>query len=92
MALFVIYGNQNSGKTHTCWLIYNLLRDEGLELDFAPKRLMSKPTFPEVLEQIETSFVTKTPILYSDFRALFNYKNKRIAIFSAGDKRGDETM
>lgn len=85
MALFVIYGVQNSGKTHTAWLVYNLLKTAGDELDFDPKSLSTKPTFSEVLQQIETSFVTGTPMSYSDYRALFNYNGNRIAIFSAGD-------
>ena len=85
MALFVIYGVQSCGKTHTAWLVYNLLKNAGNELDFDPKLLTTKPTFSEVLQQIETSFVTGTPISYSDFRALFKYKGKKIAICSAGD-------
>ena len=32
MALFVIYGNMNSGKTHTCWLIHALLKNAGNRL------------------------------------------------------------
>ena len=75
----------NSGKTHTCWLIYNLLKTAGTEIDFDPKTLTTKPTFSDVLQQITTSHTTCTLILYSDFRALFKYKGKRIAIFSAGD-------
>ena len=31
MALFVIYGYQNSGKTHAAWLVYNLLKAAGSE-------------------------------------------------------------
>ena len=77
MALFVIYGVQNSGKTHTAWLVYNLLKTAGDELDFDPKSLTIKPTFSEVLQHM--------PIVYSDFRALFWYKGEKIAIFSAGD-------
>ena len=75
----------NSGKTHTCWLIYNLLKTAGTEIDFDPKSLTAKPTYSKVLEQIETSSTTSTQMLYSDFRALFEYKGKKIAIFSAGD-------
>lgn len=39
MALFVIYGYQNSGKTHTAWLVYNLLNNAGQEIDSGPKSL-----------------------------------------------------
>lgn len=85
MALFVIYGTMNSGKTHTCWLIYNLLKTAGTEIDFDPKSLATKPTYSEVLQHIENSSKTGTQMLYPDFRALFDYRGKKIAIFSAGD-------
>lgn len=88
MALFIIYGVQNCGKTHTAWLVYNLLKNAGREIDFVPKSLTHRPTFSEVLEQIRTSHATSTMMLYSDFRALFEYKGKKIAIFSAGDALG----
>ena len=91
MALFVIYGKPNSGKTSTCWMIYNLLMNAGTELDFAPKSLSVKPTFSEVLQQIEKSSTTGTQILLPDFRALFDYLGKKVAIFSAGDQRGDDS-
>lgn len=90
MALFVIYGVQNCGKTHTAWLVYNLLKNAGREIDFVPRSLTSRPTFSEVLEQIRTSHATSTMMLYSDFRALFEHNGKRIAIFSAGDALGDD--
>ena len=91
MALFVIYGVQNSGKTHTCWLIYNLLRAEATrEIGFTPQTLSSKPTYSEVLQHIEDSFCGKPVPALSDFRALFEYKDRKIAIFSAGDVLGDD--
>lgn len=90
MALFVIYGYQNSGKTHTAWLVYNLLKNAGREIDFGPKSLTHRPTYSEVLEQIRLSHATSTVMLYSDFRAQFEYKGKKIAIFSAGDVLGNE--
>ena len=86
MALFVIYGNQNSGKTHTCWLIHALLKNTGRRLDF--KTTLTQPdwTFDEVIQHMEDTFnhVAGTPQA-SDFRALFEYNGKKIAIFSAGD-------
>ena len=91
MALFVIYGNMNSGKTHTCWLIYNLLKAEATrEISFTPQTLPSKPTYSEVLQHIEDSFCGKPVPALSDFRALFEYKDRKIAIFSAGDKLGED--
>ena len=86
MALFVIYGNMNSGKTHTCWLIHALLKNAGKRLVFETTKTQPDWTFSEVLQHIHDQFVspTTTPPA-SDFRALFEYKGKKIAIFSAGD-------
>ena len=85
MALFVIYGNMNSGKTHTCWLIRALLKNAGKELRFDPPGLPDW-TFSEVLQHINDRFVAPaTTPQASDFRALFEYQGAKIAIFSAGD-------
>ena len=86
MALFVIYGNMNSGKTHTCWLIHALLKNAGNRLDYKTHPAQPDWTFSEVLQHIHDQFVApaKTPQA-SDFRALFEYMGKKIAIFSAGD-------
>lgn len=90
MALFVIYGNMNSGKTHTCWLVYTLLKNAGKEIDFEPKGLPNW-TFSDVLQHINDRFVSpSTTPQASDFRALIEYKDKKIAIFSAGDYLHDE--
>lgn len=85
MALFVIYGNMNSGKTHTCWLIRALMKNAGKELRFEPQGLPDW-TFSDVIQHINDSFVVpQTTPSASDFRSLFEYKGKKIAIFSAGD-------
>ena len=88
MALFVIYGVQNSGKTHAAWLIYNLLKVAGTEIQSQssthPKQKWL--THDEVLQHIEDRFnAPNTTAHISDFRALFEYYGKKIAIFSAGD-------
>ena len=86
MALFVIYGNMNSGKTHTCWLIYALLKNAGKRLAYDTVPQQPDWTFSEVLQHITNmSVAPATTPLASDFRALFAYKGKKIAIFSAGD-------
>lgn len=90
MALFVIYGVQNSGKTHASWLVYNLLKNAGTELDFNPRELSPRPTFSEVLQNIEDDYNAGRTLSYQDLWALFEYKGKRIAIFSAGDELGDD--
>lgn len=86
MALFVIYGNMNSGKTHTCWLIHALLKNVGHRVDYKTHDAQPDWTFDEVIQHIEDTFnhVPGTPQA-SDFRALFEYNGKKIAIFSAGD-------
>ena len=86
MALFVIYGNMNCGKTHTCWLIHALLKNEGKKLYYETHPAQPDWEFSEVLQHIRDSYVSPsiTPAA-SDFRALFEYNGKRIAIFSAGD-------
>lgn len=86
MALFVIYGNMNSGKTHTCWLIHALLKNTGNRLAYETTKTQPDWTFSEIIQHINDSFVApKTTPSTSDFRALFEYKGKKIAIFSAGD-------
>lgn len=91
MALFVIYGNMNSGKTHTCWLIHALLKNVGKRLVYETSQTQPDWTFSEVLQHIEDCYLSPTitpPV--TDFRALFEYKGKKIAIFSAGDFLHDE--
>ncbi len=91
MALFVIYGNMNSGKTHTCWLIHALLKNAAKRLAYQTTDTQPDWTFSEVLQHIEDCYVapTTTPSV-SDFRALFDFNGKKIAIFSAGDYLHDE--
>ena len=85
MALFVIYGNMNSGKTHTCWLIYALLKNVGRRLVYDTHPAQPDWTFSEVMKHIEDTFNHTTTFQASDFRAIFEYNGKKIAIFSAGD-------
>ena len=86
MALFVIYGNMNSGKTHTCWLIHDLLRNEGTRLNFGTHSAQPDWTYSEVLQHIEDRFnAPQTTGHISDFKALFEYNGKKVALFSAGD-------
>ena len=91
MALFVIYGNMNSGKTHTCWLIHALLKNAGKRLAFETTKTQPDWTFSDVIQHINDSFVApQTTPSASDFRALFEYNGKKIAIFSAGDYLHDD--
>ena len=91
MALFVIYGNMNSGKTHTCWLIHALLKNAGKRLAYETHSAQPDWTFSEVLQHINDRFVAPaTTPNASDFRALFEYRGKKIAIFSAGDFLHDD--
>lgn len=85
MALFVIYGNINSGKTHTCWLIHALLKNAGHRVAYDTHLAQPDWTFSEVMKHIEDTFNHTTSFQASDFRAIFEYNGKKIAIFSAGD-------
>jgi len=85
MALFVIYGNMNSGKTHTCWLIHALLKNAGHRLVLDTHSAQPDWNFDEVIQHIEDTFNHTTTFQASDFRAIFEYNGKKIAIFSAGD-------
>lgn len=86
MALFVIYGYQNSGKTHTAWLVYNLLKAAGSKLYFESHPAQNELTYAEVLQHITDRYnAPDTTPHISDFRALIEYKGKKVAIFSAGD-------
>lgn len=91
MALFVIYGNMNSGKTHTCWLIHALLKNAGNRLAYETHKAQPDWAFSEVLQHIRDRFAAPaTTPQASDFRAIFEYNGKKIAIFSAGDYLHDE--
>ena len=86
MALFVIYGYQNSGKTHTAWLVYNLLKAAGSKLYFESHPAQNELTYAEILQHITDRYnAPDTTPHISDFRALIEYKGKKVAIFSAGD-------
>ena len=91
MALFVIYGNMNSGKTHTCWLIHALLKNGGKRLYYETHPAQPDWKFSEVIQHIRDSYVSPaTTPQASDFRALFEYNGKKVAIFSAGDYLHDD--
>ena len=90
--IFVIFGNQNSGKTHTAWLIYNLLKKNGYDILglFKTRSDQEILTYNDVLEHIRASFEDKDTIAISDFRAMLEINGKRVGIFSAGDYVDDD--
>lgn len=75
--MFVIYGQMNSGKTHTMWLVLNHLRDAGLVLE---TDIHHGPF-------LSVDDVLNSPGEIPDFHAIVrNRQNgRRIAIWSAGD-------
>lgn len=85
--IFVVFGNQNSGKTHTMWLVYNLLKNQGKDcVDLFEKHEEQRVlTYEEVLSHIVETFNNQNTPAISDFRAILEINNERIAIFSAGD-------
>lgn len=76
-AIFVISGFQNAGKTHTAWLVYNLLKDIGYEKDFHCGN-KHRWTFDEVIEKINE--------FLPDFKAVLEVKGRKIAVLSQADK------
>lgn len=74
--MFVIYGQMNSGKTHTMWLVLNYLLEAGLELEV--ERHHGK--------FLNIDDVVNQPGLIPDYHVITRTKSgKRIAIWSAGD-------
>lgn len=74
--IFVIYGTQNAGKTHTSWLVYYLLKTIGTKVAYesgAP----SEWTYNDVLAKIDD--------FLSDFRAIVEINGHRVGVISAGD-------
>lgn len=84
--VFVIFGNQDSGKTHTAWLVYNLLKSrsncDGLFETHEEQKVL---TYEEVLHHIIETFNNPSTPAISDFRAIIEINKERVAIFSAGD-------
>lgn len=85
--IFVIYGNQNSGKTHTAWLVYNLLKERGHDMSrfFKTHDEQAMLSYNDVLQHIEEAFANPETIAISDFRAMIEIGGRRVALFSAGD-------
>ena len=74
--IFVIFGKRDAGKTHTSWLVYNLLKTIGTKvvcLTGAPKEW----TYNDVLAKIN-DFIP-------DFRAIVEINGHRGGVISAGD-------
>lgn len=78
--MFVIYGQVNSGKTHTMWLVLNhLIENEDIELE--DRNMHMHGSF------LNIDNVLNSPGEIPDFHAIVrNRQNgRRIAIWSAGD-------
>ena len=78
--IFVIYGTQNAGKTHTSWLVYNLLKTIGTKV-FYKTGAPTEWTYNEVLTKIDD--------FLSDFRAILEINGHRVGVISSGDIVGD---
>lgn len=75
--IFAISGFQNAGKTHTAWLVYNLLKGIGEEKGFHCGN-NRRWTYDEVL--------TKINEFLPDFRAVIEVEGRKIAVLSQADK------
>lgn len=75
--IFVISGFQNAGKTHTAWLVYNLLKGIGEEKEFHCGN-KQRWTYDEVIDKINE--------FLPDFRAVIEVEGRKIAVLSQADK------
>lgn len=74
--IFVIYGERDSGKSHTMWLLLCKLLKHGAKI-IGPMYHVIKPyTYEEVMAER-----SQLP----DFRAVVEWNGKRIMLLSAGD-------
>lgn len=85
--LYIISGKANTGKTHTCWLLYTMLSCIG------EVKLFENLAFPDaaipysfVLGHLQRKMLHPRTRSFRDFRAIIELKGKRIALFSAGDQ------
>lgn len=78
--IFVIYGIQNAGKTHTSWLVYNLLKTIGTKV-VCKTGAPTEWTYNDVLAKIND--------FLSDFRAIVDVNGHRVGVISCGDYVGD---
>lgn len=76
-AIFVISGFQDAGKTHTAWLVYNLLKGMGEEKEFHCGN-NRRWTYDEVIDKINE--------FLPDFRAVIEVEGRKIAVLSQADK------
>ena len=75
--MYVIYGERDSGKTHTMWLVLAHILGRGAKL-VLPMFHAEKPlTYDEIMARKEQ---------LSDFRAVVEWYDKKIMLFSAGDE------
>lgn len=85
----VIRGKENSGKTTTCWLVYEALRKEcrkeDIYLNVNPIGKMEPPFAP-----IQSYWCN--PDYPSDFRAMLTIDGWKVGIISAGDVVDDTLM
>lgn len=90
MALFVIYGKPNCGKSHTAWLVYNLVRSAGRELNFEPTG-RPKPCYADIIQDMYNISHSEPRVGLYDFLAIMEYNGKKVAIISSGDLLHDRT-
>ena len=74
--MFVIYGEQNSGKTHTMWLLLCHLIEQGAKVELPMFHVNQPYSYDEVM-------ATKEQL--PDFRAVVEWYGKKVMLLSAGD-------
>ncbi len=88
--MFIIYGEENSGKTHTAWLVLiKLLASNGIT-DVKMDPTMEIVSEQDVKNDIRQSNGDHKKAKLRDFRVLLTYIDKKVAIISAGDHLKEE--
>ena len=77
MEIIVLKGREKSGKTTTTALIHNLLLEKGFEC----KKMNYDSSVNSEIQKIEIENEVK------DFSSEFEFENKKIHIFSEGDRK-----
>ena len=85
--IYIIAGGANTGKTHTCWLLYTMLSRLG-EVKLFENLGLPDAAIPYsfVLGHLQRKMLHPRTRSFRDFRAIVEMKGKRIALFSAGDQ------
>ena len=83
--IFLIQGPSNSGKTHICYLVYDLLKAHAKSFSFNSISSQTELDSSSVIKHIEDHYNGIERWNIADFRGRIELDNTIIVIFSAGD-------